>query len=468
MSGTIDIDKVVKGGLVATGFKAKAALEEGVFVLHDARASFFGGRVDAAGTRVDLSQANPTWNLKAKLDAIDLGQALTSFAGAAPLAGKMTGALDLNGAGVDWATLQKALTGYGALSVKAGELTTTDLGDKVLGAVAQGLRAAGKTGLAGQVGGAGGKTSLRDLAAQFTVKDGAMALPRPLSFTAPFGAAELGGKIGLGGQLALTGAAKVSKETLQSLVGGSKLPLGQGVSVPLALSGSLMQPSVNVQADQAVAGLVQGAAKQKVQELKDTVQERPRSRRGRAWAICCAAGSCELFREGALDRGRDRSRPAQARVPLAEPRQPIVGTEVHSHERQPLPDEELLHDPALVAALAQAGRAVVRHDEQRERAAGARGLGGRAEDRRRDPQGVISVVREHLEELRDPGTCRGRHERERAVGPESQPGAPAVDVAPDLIRDEDRDDRDGMPVPGQGVQQAKIGLVVSITRRPPG
>ncbi|HYS80932.1 MAG TPA: AsmA family protein [Anaeromyxobacteraceae bacterium] len=274
VSGTIDIEKVVKGGLVANGFKAKAALEEGVFVLHDAQASFFGGRVDAAGTRVDLSQANPSWNLKAKLDAIDLGQALTSFSGAAPLAGKLTGTLDLAGTGVDWPTLQKALTGRGALSMKQGELSTTDLGDKVLGAVSQGLRAAGKTGLAGTVGGAGGKTTLRDLAAQFTVKDGAMALARPLSFTAPFGATELGGKIGLGGQLALTGAAKLSKETLQRLAGGSKLPLGQGLTVPLALSGSLAQPSVSVQADQAVAGLVQGAAKQKVQELQDTAKEK--------------------------------------------------------------------------------------------------------------------------------------------------------------------------------------------------
>ncbi len=274
VSGTIDIEKVVKGGLVANGFKAKAALEEGVFVLHDAQASFFGGRVDAAGTRVDLSEANPSWNLKAKLDAIDLGQALTSFSGAAPLAGKLTGTLDLAGTGVDWPTLQKALTGRGALSMKQGELSTTDLGDKVLGAVSQGLRAAGKTGLAGTVGGAGGKTTLRDLAAQFTVKDGAMALARPLSFTAPFGATELGGKIGLGGQLALTGAAKLSKETLQRLAGGSKLPLGQGLTVPLALSGSLAQPSVSVQADQAVAGLVQGAAKQKVQELQDTAKEK--------------------------------------------------------------------------------------------------------------------------------------------------------------------------------------------------
>ena len=274
VSGTIDIDKVVKGGLVATGFKAKAALEEGVFVLRDAQASFFGGRVDAAGTRVDLSQENPTWNLKAKLDAIDLGHALTSFTGAAPLAGKLTGALDLDGAGVDWATLQKALTGHGALSMKQAELTTTDLGEKVLGAVSQGLRAVGKTGPASTVGGAGGKTSLGDLAAQFTVKDGAMTLSRPVSAKAPFGAVELGGKIGLGGQLSLSGSAKLAKETLQRLAGGSKLPLGQGLSVPIALSGTLQQPSVSVQADQAVAGLVQGAVKQQVQQLQDTVQEK--------------------------------------------------------------------------------------------------------------------------------------------------------------------------------------------------
>jgi len=274
VSGTIDIAKVVKGGLVATGFKAKAALEEGVFVLHDAQASFFGGRVDAAGTRVDLSQANPSWNLKAKLDAIDVGQALTSFEGAAPLTGKMTGALDLDGTGVDWATLQKILTGHGAISMKQAELTTTDLGDKVLGAVSQGLRAVGKTGPASTVGGAGGKTSLGDLAAQFTVKDGAMTLARPVSAKAPFGAVELGGKIGLGGQLSLTGSAKLGKETLQRLAGGSKLPLGQGLSVPIALSGTLQQPSVSVQADQAVAGLVQGAAKQEVKELEDTAKEK--------------------------------------------------------------------------------------------------------------------------------------------------------------------------------------------------
>ncbi|MFL5301130.1 MAG: AsmA family protein, partial [Anaeromyxobacteraceae bacterium] len=134
VAGTIDIDKVVRGGLVATGFKANAALEKGLFVLKDARADLFGGRVDVAGTHFDLSEAEPKWNLKAKLESVDMAKALTSLGGAAPLAGKVTGALDLNGAGVDWAALKKALTGNGGVTLKEGTLTTTDLGDKVLGA----------------------------------------------------------------------------------------------------------------------------------------------------------------------------------------------------------------------------------------------------------------------------------------------------------------------------------------------
>ncbi|GEJ58680.1 AsmA family protein [Anaeromyxobacter diazotrophicus] len=274
VAGTIDIQKVVKGGLVANDFKASAVLDRGELVLRDAQARFFGGRVDAGGTRVDLSQADPKWNLKAKLEAVELGPALQSFAGAAPLAGKLDGALDLDGTGVDWAKLRQALTGRGALAVKQGELTTADLGGQVLGAVSKGLQAVGKGGLAGQVSGAAGKTQLRDLAASFTVKDGAMALAKPLSFGAPFGAAQLGGKIGLDGALALQGTANLSKQALQGLTGGTKLPLGNGLAVPLALGGTLSQPSVHVEAQQAVAGLVTGAAKQQVQQLQQNLQEK--------------------------------------------------------------------------------------------------------------------------------------------------------------------------------------------------
>ncbi|HEX9289981.1 MAG TPA: hypothetical protein VF904_10680, partial [Anaeromyxobacteraceae bacterium] len=203
-------------------------------------------------------------------------------AGAAPVLGKLTGALDLDGAGVEWASLRKALTGKGALALKEGALTTTDVGGEVLGAVAKGLQAAGKGAVAGKVGGAAGKTELRDLAAQFTVKDGAMALAKPLSFTAPFGVASLGGKIGLGGELALQGTATVSKEALQRIAGGAGAALPSALQVPLGLDGTLFQPAVRVDAQQAVAGLVTGAAKQKAQQVQQDVQDRARreARRG--------------------------------------------------------------------------------------------------------------------------------------------------------------------------------------------
>jgi AsmA protein len=274
VAGTIDIDKVAKGALVATGVKARTSLEGGAFVLHEAHADLFGGKVDAAGTRVALGEAVPAWNLKAKLDAVDLEKALGALAGAAPVVGKVTGALDLDGAGVEWASLKKALTGHGALGLKEGALTTTDLGGEVLGAVAQGLRAAGKGGAAQKVAGASGKTELRDLAARFTVKDGAMTLAQPLSFTAPFGVVKLGGKIGLGGELGLQGGATLSKQALASVAGGAGLPLPNGLEVPLGLGGTLSHPAVQVNAQQAVAGLAESAFKQKGKEVQQNLQDK--------------------------------------------------------------------------------------------------------------------------------------------------------------------------------------------------
>ena len=274
VEGTVAIGKVVRGAFAAEDFKAKMALQEGAFVLRDATAKFFGGTVDAGGTRVDLSEALPAWNLKAKLEGVDLAKALTAFTGSAPLTGLTTGALDLSGAGVDWTALKKALTGKGALALKAGSLATADLGGEVLGAVSKGLAAVGKGGAAQKLAGAGGKTDLHDLAASFTVEDGALKLSRPLSFAAPFGGASLGGKIGLGGELMLEGAATVSKEALASVAGGAGIPLPSGLQVPLALGGTLGQPTVSVNAQEAVANLVKGAAGAKVEQVKQDLTKR--------------------------------------------------------------------------------------------------------------------------------------------------------------------------------------------------
>jgi AsmA protein len=273
VAGTIDIGKVMRGALVATGFKANAVLEHGVFVLRDAHADLFSGRVDASGTRLDLAPAVPSWSLATKLENVDMGQALQAMKGSAPVLGKLSGTLNLDGAGVDWPTLRKQLTGHGAVALKDGALTTADLGGEVLGKVAQGLRAVGKGGAADTVSGASGKTEFRDLTARFTVKDGAMTLAEPLSFKAPFGTTKLGGKIGLDGALGLNGTATLPKEVVAKVVAPTGLPAPGSLDVPLSLGGTLTQPTVNVQAQDAVANLASGAAKQQVQQLQNKASD---------------------------------------------------------------------------------------------------------------------------------------------------------------------------------------------------
>jgi AsmA protein len=266
---------VRNGKLVATDFKARGGLKNGIFALERATAGLYGGRVDASGTQVHLTDPNPRWNLKTRLEGVDLGQAFGAIAGAAPLAGKATGTLDLAGVGSNWDQLKNVLTGLGEISLKEGALTTTDLGDQALGAVAQGLQQLGRGGAAKKLSGLeGGKTTLRDLAASFTVKDGFMALSRPLEFATAVGKARLGGKIGLSQELALEGGLAVTKEALAR----AGLPaIGAGpIELPLKLGGSLTGPAVQFDAASALSGAARGLVAGKKQEVRQQVERQGR------------------------------------------------------------------------------------------------------------------------------------------------------------------------------------------------
>jgi AsmA protein len=274
VAGTIAIDRVVNGKLAATDVRARAALRRGVFALEQASAALYGGKVDAGGTEVRLADRHPSWNLKARLEQVDLGQAFQAIAGTAPLQGRTSGSLDLAGTGANWDALKKVLTGAGALSVKEGALTTTDLGDQALGAVAQGLEKLGRGGAAKRVGGLeGGKTTLRDLAASFTVKDGFLALSKPIAFGTAVGQARLGGKIGLSQELALDGALALSKEALAR----AGIPLGSA-EVPLRLGGTLTAPAVQLDAGKALAGAASGLVAEKKEAARKEVEQQARKK----------------------------------------------------------------------------------------------------------------------------------------------------------------------------------------------
>lgn len=272
--GTIALERLKGGRLEATDVKARATLSKGALVLDELTAAVFGGRVSGAGTRVSLAEKVPTWTLAAKLSGVDLEKTLSAFAQRAPLLGKLDGDLEIDGAGTDWEKMRDGLTGLAALAVKDGALTTTDLGASVLGGVAKGLEALGRPGAAKKVGG-GGKTTFKDLAGQFTVKDGFLTARAPLAFASSAGDAALGGRIGLDGRLGLEGKVTVPKKTLAEAISG--VPLPEKLEVPLALGGTLSSPSVSVRADEAAASLVKGGAKQAVEGAKEKVKEKGKS-----------------------------------------------------------------------------------------------------------------------------------------------------------------------------------------------
>ncbi len=260
-SGTIAIGELRGGRLKATDVKARATLSRGTLTLDQMDGAVFGGRVSAAGTKVSLSEKEPTWKLAAKLSGIDLGQATSAFAGQSPLLGKVDGTLAIDGRGTEWEKLKREISGLAALAIKDGALTTTDLGDDVLGALSKGLEVAGKGGVAKKLSGVeGGKTTIRDLSGKFTVKDGFLAAQSPLKFGSGAGDVTLGGRIGLDGRLDLSGGVAVPKKLLAQAISG--VPLPEKLEVPLGIGGTLSAPRVQVRADQVASSLARGQVEQ--------------------------------------------------------------------------------------------------------------------------------------------------------------------------------------------------------------
>lgn len=275
--GTIAIEKLKGGRLEASDVKARATLSRGTLTLDEMTAAVFGGRVSAAGTKVALAEKVPSWKLVASLSGLDMAQSIGAFAGRSPLQGKLDGKLDVDGKGTEWEKLRDALTGLAALAVKDGALTTTDLGESVLGAVAKGLEAVGRGSAAKKVSGVGGgKTSLRDLGGKFTVKDGFLTAQEPFKVGSSAGDLRLGGRIGLDGRLDLNGTVLVPKKLLAQALSGIRLP--ETLEVPLALGGTLSSPQVSVRAEQAVSNLVKAEAKQAVEGVRKEAEKEGKKR----------------------------------------------------------------------------------------------------------------------------------------------------------------------------------------------
>ncbi len=284
LNGTLELARVTRGKLEATALSARAELSNGVLTLQNGTAKVYGGVARLDGTRVDLTRDEPSWTLEAGLEGLDVGSALQQFQGGQPLQGKASGVISLQGQGADWTKIRRALTGRGSIAFDEGKLTGTDLGEKLAGPLSTALSKVGRAGLGGKAGTVLEKgTSLKDLSAVFSVKDGFLALSKPLRFDSQTGTASLGGRIGLDLSLDLDGEIAV-KPAFIAQVAGSQWAPGSAVTVPLGIGGSLKAPTVQPPQPEAFAKALLNpkaappVVKEKVEDVKNEVKRQARKR----------------------------------------------------------------------------------------------------------------------------------------------------------------------------------------------
>ncbi|WP_342380486.1 AsmA family protein [Myxococcus stipitatus] len=251
VEGTLKLGQVRHGPLTLTEVSAHARLEEGRLHLEQGHARLYGGQADISGTQVDLTQAQPKWSLKAKLEGLDTAQAFTALSGNTPMQGKASGQLALTGTGLDWARIRQELTGTGDLQLREGVFTKTDLGATLTPVLTQGLLSLGQKGASESVGKAGRGTHFKDLDARFKVQGGWVSFTQPMAFQSDLGGGTVAGRVGLDQRLELKGTVKVSQAFVSSLTRGA-VPLGAPVSLPLTITGTVMEPRVSAGAPEDV------------------------------------------------------------------------------------------------------------------------------------------------------------------------------------------------------------------------
>lgn len=133
-SGRLDVSSGEVRAIEFESFTTNFAVTGEVATFSDLTVELLGGSYGAEGRYAFPSGGTPSFELRQTLDALDVGALLASQSeeGESLMTGRLSGRLDLGGAGGDGETLRQSLRGSGEVAVADGVLARVNLPDLLL------------------------------------------------------------------------------------------------------------------------------------------------------------------------------------------------------------------------------------------------------------------------------------------------------------------------------------------------
>jgi hypothetical protein len=226
IDGHIHLDSIRVRGVAVQALDADVSLDQGRLLVQRLHAGALGGTIDAENTWVDRS-ATPSFDVHAALAGIDLAR--LPGVKVPELRGKVSGRVDVHGAGAEWATISRSLQGTARLALREVHAKPTvhpnlSLVNPILSEIAALLtksRPSPESAL-----------DFDQVAVAFDVGGGMLTTTSPLSLKSPAFDATLEGQIGLDRSLALQGQIDISPSFIRK---ATEQKIDPPVPVPLHL-----------------------------------------------------------------------------------------------------------------------------------------------------------------------------------------------------------------------------------------
>ena len=248
-NGEFQAKRLVMGGRSLDAVAAKVRLEDGVLSVERATFNLYGGAFSANGSEATIWKGRMPFHARLSASGMDVARMIEGETGkASPLAGKANVSLDLAGEGTERADLEKHLTGAGSLSMREGRTSGLGLSRAVFGNLS-GVPSGIKDRLSAD-------EPLRDLATRFEVRGGKMELREPLAFAVDGSPVQLGGAVGIFGDLFLDGTYELAAKRLEQRSGGA-CKAARNPVIPVRITGPASRPEVRPDGGRIAAELAQ-------------------------------------------------------------------------------------------------------------------------------------------------------------------------------------------------------------------